>query len=135
MKFARIVFTVAAVYGIVITVPLYFSEHQMSLQYPPVITHPEYYYSFAGVTLVWQVLFIFVAFDPERYRNLMILSVLEKASLLPTFIILNSRGDFPLLWIPLLVIDLVFSLLFLVSFFKVNPARTAERPDNPAVSG
>jgi hypothetical protein len=134
MKFARIVFTVAAVYGVIITVPLYFSEHQMSLQYPPAITHPEYFYSFAGVTLVWQILFVLVAFDPERYRNLMILSVLEKASLLPTFIILNPRGNFPLLWIPLLVIDLVFGLLFLVSFFKINPARAGGAPDKPSVS-
>ena len=50
----------------------------------------------------------------------MIVSVLEKLSLLPTFFILSPDGRFPQIWIPLIAIDLAFGVLFLVSFNMVG---------------
>jgi hypothetical protein len=120
VKFSRTVFLIAAMYGVIVTLPLYFAEQQLALQYPPGLTHPEYYYTFAGVTLVWQILFILIAYDPQRYRPVMLICMLEKASLLPTLLILGPRGAFPQLWIPLMIIDLVLGLLFLISFFLVR---------------
>ena len=120
MKFAKYSFWTAAAYGILVIVPLYFSEQRLSLDYPPPMNHPEYYYSFITVTLVWQMLFVLVALDPTRYRTIMIPCMLEKLALVPTFAILWSRGSFPILWLPLLVIDLGFGALFFVSYRKIG---------------
>ena len=120
MKFTRVVFWVAAVYGLAAILPLYFSEQTMSAQYPPPITHAEYYYSFAGVTLVWQILFIAIALNPARLRIVIPFCVAEKLSLLPTVLILAPEGRFPQLWIPALIIDLLLAALFLVAFMKIG---------------
>jgi len=120
MKFARIVYWIAALYGIAVIFPLYFAEQSLTTQNPPGMTHAEYYYAFIGVALVWQILFIFIALKPQRLRIIMIPCMAEKLSLLPAFLILNPQGRFPQLWMPLMIIDLVFAILFLVAFFKTN---------------
>lgn len=51
MKFARMVFAIAAIYGFATLVPGYFLEVQIGLADPPPITHPEYFYGFLGVAL------------------------------------------------------------------------------------
>ncbi len=43
MKFAKWVFTIAGIYGILVTLPLYFLESQMADMMPPALNHPEYY--------------------------------------------------------------------------------------------
>jgi len=105
MKFAKYVFWSAAIYGIFVTLPLFFNEQKMGIDYPPPVNHAEYYYSFAGVTLVWQILFIFIAANPSRYRAIMIPCILEKLSMVPAFCILFPEGRFPSLWMPLFIID------------------------------
>jgi len=120
MKFARVVFWAAAIYGVLVTFPLYFGEQTLAAQYPPAVTHPEYYYSFVGVTLVWQILFVFIALNPERHCTIMIPCVIEKLSLFPTFFILSPQGRFPHLWVPLMIIDLFFGVLFFVAFKKTR---------------
>lgn len=65
-------------YGILVTAPMYFFEAQMNVDFPPAITHPEYYYGFLGVTLAWQILFLIVAKDPVRYRTIILPAVVEK---------------------------------------------------------
>jgi hypothetical protein len=49
--FARRVFLVAGMYGIVVLVPQYFVE----LGLPALIERPEHFYGFIGVALAWQV--------------------------------------------------------------------------------
>ena len=133
MRFARRVFRIAGVYGLLVTFPLYFMEQKMDLDYPPPITHAEYYYSFAGITLVWQILFFLIASDPARYRKLMILSVLEKVTLVPTFLILFPRGRFPVLWLPLMAIDLTLGILFLISYIITKDPQGATTSGQDAV--
>ena len=82
MKFAKITYWLAAIYGILVLLPGYFLESQFSSTSPPALTHPEFYYGFYGSALVWQFAFILIARDPVRYRPLMLVSVLEKASFL-----------------------------------------------------
>jgi hypothetical protein len=77
MKFAKWVFLIAGIYGILAVAPMYFSEHQISRDYPPAITHPEYFYGFAGVTLAWQIAFLVVASNPGRFRLMMLPAVVE----------------------------------------------------------
>jgi len=58
MRFAKIVFLVAGIYGLLILTPMYFLENKIGRDTPPAITHPEYFYGFVGVALAWQVLFL-----------------------------------------------------------------------------
>ena len=120
MKFARNVFWIAAAYGFLIIVPLYFTAQTVSMNQTPATVHLEYYYSFAGVTLVWQILFLVISFDPQRYRAIMILCFLEKLSLVPTFALLAPQGLYPASWIPALIIDLALGILFLFAYSRVR---------------
>lgn len=110
------------------TFPLYFMEQKTGTDFPPPINHPENYYAFIGVTVVWQVLFLVIAQDPLRYRTIMLLGFLEKMSLVPTFLILFPQGRFPMLWLPLMIIDLTFGLLFVISYLKTKPVQTNPSP-------
>ena len=78
MKFAKIVFCIAAIWGVLILAPLYFIFDKIGQQDPPPITHPGFYYGFAAVALAWQVVFAVIARDPARFRLMMIPGVLEK---------------------------------------------------------
>ena len=121
MKFARLVFLIAALYGIVVTLPFFFIEDRLNLAYPPPINHPEYFYSFAGIVLVFQLLFLAIAWNPARYRPVMPFCVLEKLSLVPTFVILFAQDRFPMNWIPPLTVDLILGALFAAAYFKSKP--------------
>ena len=92
MKFARITYLVAAIYGVLVLLPGFFLEGQFSRTSPPELTHPEFYYGFYGSALVWQFAFFLIARDPARYRPLMLVSVLEKASFLIACLLLWSSG-------------------------------------------
>jgi hypothetical protein len=88
MKFARIVFRIAAVYGFLVLLPLYFLMERMGQDAPPPITHAEFYYGFVGLALVWQAVFWLIASDPLRYRPIISVAVLEKAAYaVPAFIL------------------------------------------------
>jgi|SRR5215813_3818536 len=51
--------------------PLYFMIAKVGHDAPPAITHPEFYYGFLGLAVLWQFVFISVARDPIRYRPIM----------------------------------------------------------------
>jgi hypothetical protein len=80
MMFAKRVFFIAAVYGLVVLVPQYFLEAKTGRDFPPAITHPEYYYGFIGVAMAWQFVFLLISRDPVRYRPIMLVACVEKAS-------------------------------------------------------
>jgi hypothetical protein len=80
MKFARIVFRIAGIWGVLVLTPLYFMFDLIGRNDPPPITHPGFFYGFAGTALAWQIAFLFIARDPVRYRLLMLPSILEKFS-------------------------------------------------------
>ena len=54
-RFARWVFLVAGVYGVLVVLPQYSLEARIARDFPPPITHPEYFYGFIGVALAWRV--------------------------------------------------------------------------------
>ena len=80
MIFARRVFLIAGIYGLLVLLPLYFLEARIGRDQPPAITHPEYFYGFLGVAVSWQVAFLVISRDPVRFRPLMVPAVLEKAT-------------------------------------------------------
>ena len=72
MTFARRIFFWAGIYGLIVLVPQYLLERRNGQNFPPIITHPEYYYGFIGVGLAWQVAFLLISGDPVRFRPLML---------------------------------------------------------------
>ena len=124
MKFARIVFLVAGVYGLLILSPLYFFENKIGQDTPPAITHPEYFYGFVGVGLAWQVLFLVLSSDPVRYRAMILPSILEKVTWGIALIVLFSQRRIPLSAFAIGSVDWIFAFLFLAAYFKTrsNPA-------------
>lgn len=92
MKFARVTYWIAAIYGILVLLPGFFLESEFGRTSPPTVTHPEFYYGFYGSALVWQFAFILIARDPVRYRPLMLVTVLEKAGFLIACLWLWSAG-------------------------------------------
>jgi hypothetical protein len=120
MKFAKWVFLIAGVYGLIVIAPMYFSERQISHDFPPAITHPEYFYGFIGVTLAWQVLFLILSRDPIKYRLLMLPAILEKATYGIAVIWLFAQqrvGNFILAGA---VVDLIIGVLFVVAFWRTD---------------
>ena len=93
MKFAKIVFWVAAIWGFLVVTPLSFMFDRIGRDDPPPITHPGFFYGFVGVTLAWQIAFVFIARDPLRFRPLMIPSVFEKFSFGIAMLVLFSQGE------------------------------------------
>jgi hypothetical protein len=118
MRFAKWVFVLAGVSGILMVVPPYFLEAKTSEDYPPPITHPEYYYGFLGVTLAWQVMFLVIASDPVRYRRAMLPAMLEKASFAFAIPILCAADRVAALWIGFAAMDATWLVLFVVAYLR-----------------
>lgn len=124
MKFARLVFLIAGVYGLIVLLPLYFLEQRTGRDFPPAITHPEYYYGFIGVGLAWQIAFLILSRDPSRYRAIMIPSILEKASYAIAGVVLFSQQRVSSFTLGTAIIDSVLGVLFVVAYLKTaNEAR------------
>jgi len=116
MKFAKIVFWVAGVWGLLTLTPLYFIYDAIGRKDPPAITHPGFYFGFAGVALAWQFAFFLIGNQPARFRPLMLVAVLEKLGFGVSCVALYlqhrmSAGD-----LELGGVDLLLAVLFLLAF-------------------
>ena len=121
--FARRVYTIAGIYGLIVMLPQYFLEDKIGRDYPPPITHPEYFCGFVGVVIVWQIAFLVIARDPARFHPLMPVTVLEKLAFAVPVILLYRDGRVASAMLPFAAIDLVLGLLFFLSY-----RRTASPP-------
>ena len=124
VKFAKIVFNVAAVWGVLLLAPLYFIFDTIGVQDPPPITHPAFYYGFIGLGLAWQVAFFIIARDPLRLRPLMIPSMLEKVGYGGAAVVLYLQGRLHAQDLAFGLVDLVFAALFVGAYVATGrPAR------------
>lgn len=123
MRFARLVFMIAGIYGLIVLVPQYFFEERTGHDYPPPITHPEYYYGFIGLAVVWQVAFLILSRDPVRYRPLMIPAMLEKACFAIPAVILLLQHRIPGVVFGLAMVDAFLGVLFLIAFVRTKDLR------------
>jgi hypothetical protein len=130
MRFARWVFAAAGIYGIIILTPLFFSEHQVGAAFPPVITHPEYYYGFLGTALVWQFLFLLIAFNPVRYKLIMLFAAAEKFIYTAAVVILFTQGRLVSMMLSAGIIDFILGCLFIIAFFKTKEPQEGKSTDN-----
>jgi hypothetical protein len=120
MKFARIVFWIAGIWGVLILAPLYFMFDLIGRQDPPVITHPAFYYGFVGAGLAWQTAFFVIARDPVRFRTMMIPSLLEKFSYGGAMIVLYLQHRLHPQDLAFGGIDVLFGILFIAAFLKTG---------------
>jgi hypothetical protein len=125
MKFAKRLFLFSGVYGIIALAPQYFMEQKNNIDFPPPITHPEYFYGFVGVGLAWQFLFLIIGKDPVRFRPAMIPGALEKIGfgLAAIVLFLNQRVTGFILTLG--CVDLVFAALFLLAYAKTPASQQA----------
>ena len=121
MKFAKIVFWIAGIWGLLVLAPLYFMFDLIGRQDPPPITHPGFFYGFVGAGLVWQIVFFVIATDPARYRPLMIPSLLEKVSYVAPVVVLVLQGRMHPSDLVFVGSDLLLVVLFTVAYFKTRP--------------
>ena len=123
MKFAKVVFWIAGIWGLLVITPLYFMFDLIGQKDPPPITHPGFYYGFVGCALAWQVAFCFIATNPVRYRPLMLPSILEKATYAVAIVTLVLHGRTSHSDLVFAASDSLFGLLFLIAYFNTAAPR------------
>lgn len=122
MRFARISFLTAGLYGILVLTPLYFMADRIGHDAPPAITHLEFYYGFVGVGLLWQVVFLIISRDPVRFRPLMPAAVLEKFVYAVPVAILYLGGQLAASTFWPSMADPVLGVLFVIAYLKTKAA-------------
>ena len=122
MKFAKYTFLIAGVYGLLALVPQYFLETKIGTDTPPSITHPEFFYGFIGVAIAFQLVFLVISRDPQKYRLLILPSIVEKFSFAIPTAILFATGRLNTQMFAAGMIDAVLGLLFIACWFKVPAA-------------
>lgn len=112
MRFAKRVFLVAGIYGVIALIPQYF--------FPAPAQRPEFFYGFIGIALAWQILFFVIASDPVRFRPAMPVGILEKVAFgLPT-VVLFAQNRTTVDMLAAAIVDLVWAVLFFVSWKRTS---------------
>ena len=124
MKFAKVVFWVAGIWGLVVITPLYFMFDLIGKQDPPAITHPGFYYGFVGCALAWQIAFICIARDPVRLRVMMIPSVVEKFTYCTAVVVLVMQGRTNQRDLVFAATDMTLGVLFVVAYVVTGDKRS-----------
>jgi hypothetical protein len=125
MAFARRVFLIAGIYGLLVVAPLYFSEARIARDDPPAVTHPEFLFGFAGVALAWQLAFLQIARDPVRLRPIMLPGIFEKVAFGGAAVALYAQQRLNALMFIGGLVDLVCAGLFMLAYLATSPARLA----------
>jgi hypothetical protein len=121
MQFAKWVFRAAGIYGVIVMTPMFFLEPVFNAQGQP-LTHPEQFYGFVGVTLAFQFVFLTMSRDVARFRPLIPVCLFEKA-VFPAFVWpLYLMGRTPGIVTFFSTIDIVWLVLFTISWFRTKPA-------------
>jgi hypothetical protein len=120
MKYTKLLYLIAGIYGLIALLPLYFMEWKTGRDYPPAITHPEFYYGFIGVAVAWQLCFLIISRDPRRYRPIMPAAIVEKVSYGIATVVLYRQDRTGAMVLASGVIDLLFGILFLIAYSQTR---------------
>jgi hypothetical protein len=123
MKFAKVVFHVAGVWGIVVLTPLYFLVDLTGRQYGAPMDYPQFFYGFLSVAMAWQIAFLVIGSSPARFRPLMVPSIVEKLGHVAGVVVLYGQGRLSVADTTAAAPDLLLGVLFIVAF-AVTPAFT-----------
>lgn len=120
MKFAKLVYFSATAFGLVVLPPMYFLKEKLEQDYPPAITHPEFFYGFVGAALCWQFVYFLLGVDPVRYRPIMIPAILAKLNFGVACLILYIQQRIPTSTFGLSMVDMVFAVFFFLVYLQTR---------------
>ena len=124
MKFAKIVFIGAGIWGILVLTPLYFLVDITGKPWPAPANYPHFFYGFISVAMAWQLAFLIIGTDPARFRLMMIPAMLEKFGHVATMATLYARGRISQTDAGTAIPDLVLAILFVAAFVRSRPGAT-----------
>ena len=128
MTFAKVVFIVAGVWGIVVLTPLYFLLDVTGRRYAPPTSYPNFFYGFLAVAIAWQIAFLVIGSNPGRFRLLMIPGIVEKFGYAVTVAVLHGQARVS--WADALaaVPDAILGILFAAAFAKTTSPDSGAPP-------
>jgi len=130
MRFAKIVFIVAGVWGIAVLTPLFFLVDVTGREYAPPTSYPHFFYGFLWVATAWQLAFLVIGSSPARFRTLMIPSIIEKLSWVFTLAVLYGQGRISPADASAAGPDLLLGVLFIAAFLKTPSGATGVMSDS-----
>jgi hypothetical protein len=120
MRFARIVYVGAGIWGILVLTPLLFLVDLSGRAYPAPTSYPHFFYGFIGIALAWQTAFLVIGSDPRRFRMLMLPTILEKLGYIIPAAALYAQGRITAPDALTAAPDAVLCLLFVTAFAKTS---------------
>jgi hypothetical protein len=130
MRFAKIVFSVAGVWGIAVLSPLFFLVDMTGREYAPPTLYPHFFYGFLSVAMAWQIAFLAIGSNPARFRLLMIPAIVEKLSWVFTLAVLYSQGRISSTDASAAGPDLLLGVLFIAALLMTPSAATGVMSDS-----
>lgn len=118
MRFAKVVFIAAGVWGIVVLTPLYFLVDLTGRQYAPPTAYPHFFYGFLSVAMAWQFAFLVIGSSPARFRPLMIPGIVEKFGHVVGVAVLYGQARISTTDALAVGPDLLLGVLFIAAFAK-----------------
>ena len=118
MKFARVVFIGAGVWGVTVLTPLYWLFDITGRRYPAPVDYPHFFFGFVSVAMAWQIAFLIIGSNPVRFRALMIPAILEKLGFVSTLAVLYAQSRISAVDAQAAVPDLMLCVLFVVALAK-----------------
>ena len=120
MRFAKIVFVIAGIWGIVVPTPFYWLVDVTGRHYNPPTDYPQFFYGFFSVAMAWQIAFLVIGSNPARFRPVMIPGMLEKFGHVLTVASLYRQARISTQDAQAAVPDLLLGVLFIVAFAKTR---------------
>jgi len=131
MKFARVTFILAGLWGMAVLTPLYFLVDVTGRPYPPPMDYPQFFYGFLSVAMAWQIAFVMIGLRPVRFRPLMIPCIVEKFGHVAGVAVLYSHGRLAPADLAAAGPDLLLGALFVTSFAVTRPPVNPRPLDRP----
>jgi len=123
MRFAKLVFIGAGVWGIAVLTPLYFLVDLTGRRYAAPVDYPHFFYGFLSVAMAWQCAFLVIGTNPARFRPLMIPAILEKLGHVAGVAVLYGQRRLASADAAAAGPDLVLAILFVLSFAATGSRR------------
>ena len=124
MKFAKVVFVCAGIWGIGVLTPLYWLVDVSGRRYGVPTEYPQFYYGFLSVAMAWQIAFLIIGSNPARFRMLMIPGILEKLGYVVPLAVLYQQARVTWADAQAAVPDFALAILMMLAFVKTRPAMT-----------
>ena len=120
MKFAKVVFVGAGMWGIGVLTPLYWLVDVSGRRYGVPTEYPQFYYGFLSVAMAWQIAFLIIGSNPARFRMLMIPGIIEKLGYVVPLVVLYQQARVTWADAQAAVPDFALAILMMLAFVKTR---------------